>query len=311
MKNLKYLFGALLISAVGFTSCNGDDPIPPPEPPDPPAPTLPEVEAREGYVMIVLNTVNEAEVCNGLVFAGNFNDFNTAEAIPFVEIEDFDGDGQWWVAAVPLADLDAGEEYLRGKPNQLNDDGSFPGSWDFQWFAQLDGAGDVINESEVIEGDAYVNEEFNGEMELRIREGAFDGVVYIRAFAWKRNPCVEPETFDITFRVTVPELPEEYVVTMNGEMNNWANDGYEPIQLTRVNATTWEVTLSDVLEGAQYKYLLNGNWAYEEIAAVPEGEECAGGVGNRRVNDRTMNDTVANFRNVTATHCDDVPTDED
>lgn len=297
MKNLKYFFGALLVSAIGFTSCNGDDPVTPTPPPPPPA-EVPEVEARAGYVMIVLNTVNEAaNPCNGLVFAGNYNGFNTEEAVSFEAIEGYDG---WWVAAVSLADLDAGEEYLRGKPNQLNEDGSFPGSWDFQWFAQLDNAGDVINQSEIIQGDAYLNEEFGGEMELRIREGAFDGVVYIRAFAWKRNPCVEPDLFDITFNVTIPEIGADDVVHIVGEINGWDASA---TPMTRVNATTWTITLEDILFGAQYKYVVNGSWDFEELSTLTE-DGCAEGTSNRRVNDRTMNDTVRNFRGITAERCE-------
>jgi len=300
MKSLKYFFGALLISAVGFTSCNNDDPVPPTPPPPPPS-TLPEVEAREGYVALVLNTVTQADVCNGLVFAGSYNDWNTNPNY-MVHFEAIEGYPNWWLAYIPMTDLAEDAEYMRGKPNQLDSDGNFPSSWDYQWHALMDAAGEVDREVEVISGRAELQPDYNFEQSLVVMLDA--DVVYIRTHSWLRNPCVEAETYTITFNVTVPELDEEHVVYINGHMFDWTAT---PMNRTN-NPNVWTITVDDVEFGAEYRYILNGSWDYEELTAGECGDRFPA-VGNRRVNDRTMNDTVGNFQNVTAPRCP--PTEED
>lgn|GEM_PF-3131337 len=266
-------------------------------PPQPPPDSAPKIEARAGYVALVLNTVGEADVCNSLVFAGNYNGWNTnpANMAHFEPIQNYPN---WWVAFVPMTDLYEGEEYMRGKPNQLNEDGSFPSSWDFQWHALMDDSNQVIQEVEVISGRASLRSSFGLEQDLIVELDA--DVVYIRTHAWKVNPCVEIPTYTITFNVTIPTIGTTDVVYIVGEMNSWRVNA-TPMNRTS-NPNVWTITLEDVLLDAQYRYVVNGSWNYEELDVLTE-DNCAEGTVNRRVNDRTMNDTVRNFRGITAERC--------
>jgi len=295
MKSLKKILGALLICAVAFSACNKDEPEPPPPPP-PPAGDMPEVAPVAGKIVIVLNTANEADVCNGLVFAGNYNDWNTdpAQMAHFVAIEGFEG---WYKAEITPAEPGGG---VSGKPNQLDGDGNFPSSWDYQWFAQMDGE-TVVNQCEIIEGDAVLYDEYAGEKGLEIAAGA--DVVYIRAHAWKKNPCIPAVTYTITFNVTVPdELESSDVVYIVGGLNGWTVDASP---MTK-SGNIWTITLDEIEFGTEYKYVLNASWDYEELKAVAEGEFCADPVANRKVNDRTMDDVVENFRGITAERCGNI-----
>jgi len=296
MKTIKFLSMALLASAVVFSSCKGNDPKPEPEPSE----TMPEVAAVAGKVVIVLNCVDEAEVCNPIVFAGNYNEWNVsnpAEMATFEAIEGYDG---WYkVEITPDAAAATETSILEGKPNQLDKDGSFPSSWDFQWLAQTDDAGNVVNPCEVLKGSASLKTEYDVESSLIVAPGA--DVVYIRAHAWKKNPCVEAEKFNITFNVSVPAgLPESAIVYIAGGMNGWSADASP---LTKVDATHWTISFESIELGVEYKYLLNQSWDNEELQAKEADADCANGVGNRKTNDRTMNDVVANFAGVTAAKC--------
>ena len=303
MKNLKYFFGALLISAVAFTACSDkDDPLPPTDPGGEEPSTIgdvPEVAPVPGKIVLVLNCVEDAEVCNGLVFAGDYNGYSTNpdEMAKFEPIEGFDG---WYRAEFAPEEAGGG---AKGKPNQLASDGSFPSSWDYQWFAQMSGE-DVVNQCELISGNADLYDEYNGEKGLEIFAGA--DVVYIRAYAWKKNPCIPAVTYTVTFNVTVPDgLGADDVVYMAGSMNSWTPDA---TPLAKTGPNTWSITLNEIEYGTEYKYLLNGNWDFEELKATEDDASCADGIGpNRKVNDLVMNDVVGNFKKVTTCFDADYP----
>jgi len=298
MKSLKYFFGALLIGAIAFSACN-KDPKPEPDPDPDITGDLPEVAAVPGKIVLVLNCVEDAQVCHDLVFAGDYNGWKItpADMVKFVPIADFDG---WYKAEItPTATPEDPNVALRGKPNQLASDGSFPSSWDYQWFAQMkDGA--VANECEIIQGDASLYDEYNGEKGLSVNVGA--NVVYIRAYAWKKNPCIPAEKYTITFNATVPDgLGSDDVVYIVGGMNDWTVDANP---MTK-SGNTWSITLNDIEFDTEYKYVVNGSWTFEELRAAESGADCATQTTNRKVNDRTMTDIVENFRLITIDRCGD------
>ena len=300
MKNLKYFLGALLFSAVTFVACNGnDDPVTPTPDPEPPIKKdMPEVDPVAGKIVVVLNCVDDAVVCSDLVFAGNYNGYNTnpAEMAKFEPIEGWDG---WYKTVFEPADP---EGVTQGKPCQLAQDGTFPSSWDHQWISQSDADGNVIEGKacEIIKGDAVLTVEYTVESRLDIAAGA--DVVYVRTHAWKKNPCEKAPTYEITFNVTVPSgLGASDIVYVVGGMNGWTPTA---TALTKKTGNTWSVVVKEVEFGTEYKYVLNGSWDFEELLAIEDGADCAKGIpSNRKVNDREMNDVVGNFKDVTAEKC--------
>jgi len=300
MKSLKKIFWALMICAIAISACSKEEKPDPPPPPPPPPGDMPEVAPVSGKVVIVFNAVGKAEVCGDIVFAGDYGpdgDWVTdpAVAAKFVAIPDWPG----WFKAEVTPSVPGGA--LRGKPNHLADDGTFPSDWAHQWFPEMEGE-NIINDCEILEGDAELTIEHTYEKRLDIAAGA--DVVYIRGFAWKRNPCVPPVTYDITFNVTVPAgLGADDIVYIVGGMNNWMNDGVPPTPLTKTsNPLVWTVSLPEVMEGTEYKYIVNapeGGWDFRERGDISDDPDCADDIDNRKVNDRTMNDVVKHFAGIT------------
>ena len=119
------------------------------------------------------------------------------------------------------------------------------------------------------------------------------------------SATAEPRTVTVVFNVTVPAATDGtgrsvYVAglldRLDGNLPPWDPGG---VVLTRVNATTWTVTLTG-REGTQieYKYTL-GSWDYVEK------EGACGEIANRTLTlnygatgTQTVNDTVINWRNV-------------
>jgi len=293
MKKLKYfLVAALMFSAIAFNAC-GDSSESEPEPPKS---EMPEVEAVAGKIVLVLHCVNEAKVCNGIVFAGDYNGYNTEdvnEMAKFEPIPDYDG---WFKVELTPSEPGGG---ITGKPNHLTSEGNFPSDWAHQWFAEMDAAGEVVNQCQLIKGSAeVVEDDYAGEMNLIMFSSA--DVVYVRAFAWKINPCIPPTIYEeVTFNVTVPDgLEPDDVVYIVGGMNEW---NQTETQMTK-SGNVWTFTFENVVDGTEYKYVLNGSWDFEELEAIGD-EGCAEGIRNRKVVARTMNDVVLNFRGRTAEKC--------
>ena len=307
------MMGALLVGAAMFAACEdpntgsgngnngGNDSIEV----TPPVTDQPEVEPVEGKVVIVLNTVDEAEVCNGLVFAGDYNgSASQSDLNQMVRFEPIDGYQGWYrTEFTPNPEGSSKEGYIAsGKPCQLASDGTFPSSWDYQWFAQTNDAGEVVNECEVIEGAAELYDEYNGEKGLGVQEGA--DVVYIRAHAWKKNPCVPAETYTIQFTATLTEpLVDSCTLHIAGGMNGWNTTA---TALTpNEDRTVWTVSIENCELDMEYKYLAVGvgGGQYWELKEAAEGADCAEAQGNRKISDREMNDKVYEFENLTLPKC--------
>ena len=88
----------------------------------------------------------------------------------------------------------------------------------------------------------------------------------------------------VTYTVTVPSGTN--VVYIAGQMNGWST---EANQMTKVNATTFTITIATATTDMKYKYLSGPNWAYEEQTA-----------GGGQQPDRTWaaNDVVAKWKAV-------------
>jgi hypothetical protein len=88
---------------------------------------------------------------------------------------------------------------------------------------------------------------------------------------------VSAMTGGVTYTVTVPSGTN--TVYIAGAMNGWNTTANE---MTKVNATTFTVTIDAATEADEYKYLSGPDWAYEEVALgggnqpnrtwVPEGD---------------------------------------
>ena len=292
MKNLKFFFAALVCATMTFVACEdpGKDPGKDPGQNDttvvtPPTSDMPEVAPVEGKIVVVFNAVDQAEVCNGLVFAGDYNGYNT-NAADMAKFEAIEGYNNWFKVEITPCTEGKTEGYaLIGKPCQLAADGSFPGSWDYQWHAKLNDAGEVDTEVEIIKGNAELQPDYNLEKKLAVFDGA--DVVYVRAYAWKKNPCVPVDKYTISFEVTTKfAVADSLTVNVAGAMNGWNASG--SLMTPNADRTVWTVSIDEVELGMEYKYTLVGasGAAYWE-----QGD-------NRKVDDREMYDEVEFFDNI-------------
>ena len=292
MKNLKFFFAALVCATMTFVACEdpGKDPGKDPGQNDttvvtPPTSDMPEVAPVEGKIVVVFNAVDQAEVCNGLVFAGDYNGYNT-NAADMAAFEPIEGYANWFKVEITPCTEGKTEGYaLIGKPCQLAADGSFPGSWDYQWHAKLNDAGEVDTEVEIIKGNAELQPDYNLEKKLAVFDGA--DVVYVRAYAWKKNPCVPVEKYTVSFEVTTKfAVADSLTVNVAGAMNGWNASG--SLMTPNADRTVWTVSIDAVELGMEYKYTLvaeSGNTYWEQ------GD-------NRKVDDREMYDEVEFFDSI-------------
>lgn len=255
---------------------------------------VPVVEATEGAVTVVWNAVGFVpcmEEGNQLVFAGDYNGYNTdpAAMAKFEAIEGYEG---WWKAVITPADASL-TPVLAGKPCALYMDGTFPSSWDHQWLNVEAGA------CEVIDGDATLEVEYEVESKLIVNSNS--SVVYVRSYGFKTDPCLEPEKYTVTLTASAPELPEGTIVYAVGAFNSWTTDA---TPMTLANGV-WTATIENVVMGAEYKYVANASWDYEELLEAAEGAVCAEGLsGNRKINDVDVVDAIGNFKDITIMKCD-------
>jgi hypothetical protein len=119
---------------------------------------------------------------------------------------------------------------------------------------------------------------------------------------------VPPVPHDYTFTVTVPEgTPDTAKVRIVGNFAdaNWSVDT-TTMELTKGGDGKYTITLNGVLEGTDYKYVINGTWDNEELSAKEDGADCAKGIDNRKTGAETaIADVVANWKGITATKCPD------
>lgn len=295
----KFFFAALAVATVAFIGCDKKTVDEPENPngqdttvviPETEIAEQPVIEATEGAVTIVWCPVGFKPCAdNQLVFAGDYNGYNTDPAA-MAHFEAVEGANGWYVAVITPADP-AASPVLAGKPCALAADGSFPASWDHQWLNVDAGA------CEVIEGPASLEVEYEVESKLIVESNS--SVVYVRSYGFKSEPCVEPEKYTVTFTATAPALPEGVIVYAVGDFNSWTADG---TPMTYANGV-WTVTVDEVPLAGGYKYVANGTWDNEELAAVEEGAECANAISNRALVDVENVDVIENFKDITISKC--------
>jgi hypothetical protein len=160
------------------------------------------------------------------------------------KFEAIEGYDNWFKVVITPCTEGKTEGYaLIGKPCQLAADGSFPGSWDYQWHAKLNEAGEVDTEVEIIKGNAELQPDYNLEKKLAVFDGA--DVVYVRAYAWKKNPCVPVEKYTVSFEVTTKfAVADSLTVNVAGAMNGWNASG--SLMTPNADRTVWTVSIDAV-----------------------------------------------------------------
>lgn len=293
MKTLKVFMGAFLVGAVIFAGCKKDEKKE--ATPDIKS-TVPEVAATEGAYTVVWNAVDYSD-CNGLVFAGNYNGWNT-EVENLAAFEKIEGYTNWYKAViVPTSEI----TQLEGKPCALAADGTFPSGWDHQWI------GSEEKPCELVKGEATFEVEY--ETETKMIVPTIGGVVYVRSYQFKVNPCVDEPEYEIAFNLTLEqEVADTVKVYVVGDFveNSWSSENPFAYEMTRVDGKTFKIEGIKAKIGREYKYAANGSWDYEMVVAAPsEGDTCSAKSGNLKIADVTMNDVIYGFKNINASICPD------
>ncbi len=289
MKTLKVFMGAFLVGAVIFAGCKKDE-NKEANTPDIKS-TVPEVAATEGAYTVVWNAVDYSD-CNGLVFAGNYNGWST-EVEGMAKFEKIEGYTNWYKAViVPTSEITK----LEGKPCALASDGTFPSGWDHQWI------GSEEKPCEVVKGEATFEVEYSTETKMIVP--TIGGVVYVRSYQFKVDPCVEEQEYEIAFNLTLgQELADDVKVYVIGDFveNGWTLDAYE---MTRVNNTTFKIDGIKAKIGREYKYAANASWNHEMVVNAPsEGDTCSAKSAGLKIADVTMNDILFGFDSINALIC--------
>ena len=250
---------------------------------------IPYVVPTKGAYTVVWNAVDYSE-CNGLVFAGNYNGYDTDTAT-MAKFEKIKGYTNWYKAVIiPTGSIDQ----LEGKPCALASDGTFPAQWDYQWI------GTEEKPCEVVKGEVEFFSEYVVETNMVVRQ--IDSVVYVRSYQFKHDPCVEETVDDITFNLTLAQSVSAdtkiYVVGDFAE-HIWEPDAYE---MTRIDNTHFTTTIKARI-GREYKYVANGSWDYKMLAFPEEGETCSMSLSNLTIDGTTISDYGYGFMNINATYC--------
>lgn len=254
---------------------------------------LPQVAPTPGKYTIVWNAVDYSE-CNDLVFAGNYNAWNTTDVANMAKFEKIVGYTNWYKAVITPTEA---IEQLEGKPCALAADGTFPISWDHQWI------GSEEKPCEILKGDAELLIEYANETKLIVRQ--IGSVVYVRSYQFMWDPCTIEQVYDVTFNLTTAQaMPADATVYVVGNFvkNAWETDAYP---MTRINDTHFTATVKAKM-GRDYKYVVNGSWDYEMMDFPAGDRNCSDIPGsNLWITDVTMTDYVYGFRNINATYCGD------
>ena len=171
-------------------------------------PTVTDLAAAgyDGATKRVIVLYFDEQVCNDIVWAGSYNEWNLtpAEMLHFEPLEGFDG---WYAVEVddaraPQIDQtdDTGNKCCVGKPVQLKKDGSF--SWDFQ-------AGDAeawINMAQPDTKQHYIYGGYSGEADICWNEyGVY--IYEVDYFKLHNSPCGEDKPkHDYKITAYLPEF---------------------------------------------------------------------------------------------------------
>lgn len=197
----------------------------------------------------------EGEICNDIVFAGTYNNWNTnpAEMAKFAPLEGFEG---WYYVAV----TDYASN-IQGKPVQLKNDGSF--AWEYQ-------TGDV-DSWELISGYVEIVPGYGNESDL-VGYSTTEPVIMISKY-FKDSPCHVLER-DYIIRLKAPNCAGEdsvyYEPAIIGSFNNWT----EGVAANyKDDATAEYVFLVSTNEGGEFKFRALGitDWSNEILVLNEDG----------------------------------------
>lgn len=177
----------------------------------------------------------EAEICNEVVFAGSYNNWNTepANMAKFAALPGFEG---WYYVAVTDE-----SESIEGKPVQLNADGSF--SWDNQ-------TGDPAS-WELVSGTVNIVEGYGDEANLKGYSTAEPVILISKYFKLHKDICSYVAEFaDYTILLNAPWCAGEdgtyFEPAIIGDFNTWTEgvvaddineDGYYVFNLKQAEKT--------------------------------------------------------------------------
>ena len=177
----------------------------------------------------------EAEICNEVVFAGSYNNWNTepANMAKFAALPGFEG---WYYVAVTDE-----SESIEGKPVQLNADGSF--SWDNQ-------TGDPAS-WELVSGTVNIEEGYGDEANLKGYSTAEPVILISKYFKLHKDICSYVAEFaDYTILLNAPWCAGEdgtyFEPAIIGDFNTWTEgvvaddineDGYYVFNLKQAEKT--------------------------------------------------------------------------
>ncbi len=197
-------------------------------------------------------------VCNDVVWAGSYNEWNT-EPAAMLKFEALEGFADWYVVEV----VDESET-VQGKPVQLKKDASF--SWDFQ-------SGDAdawINMIQPNTKTASITPGYSGEADLTWPENG----VYIYELAYFKNhnsPCGEDKPkHDYTISAYLPDFCDDIAayadsVRVMGGFDGWSDGIWMEKKIDDDFNDFWYAELKDVEEGTEFKlrFGTDNDWAVQ------------------------------------------------
>ena len=198
----------------------------------------------------------DEEVCNPIVWAGTYNNWNTdpSQMLKFEALAGFDG---WYVVAV----IDNSASVM-GKPVQLKLDGSF--NWDFQ-------SGDY---------DAWINMNQPGTQTGSFEPGYFgeadctwpENGAYIYEVAYFKNhntPCVAVPKHDYSISLYAPKFCEAIAnyadsVRIMGGFDNWTMGKLMEKRVDANNQIYYYTTLPNTEENTEFKFRCGSmSWEFQ------------------------------------------------
>ena len=247
---------------------------------------LPTVEPVDGKCVIVWHCAEfTPSIENQLVFAGNYNSYNTA-VDQLAKFQAIDGWKEWYKVEIDVAAVDT----LMGKPCALYLDGTFPSSWDYQWVST------EAHPCTILQGEAEIEVEFEVDSKLVV-PAASGKAVYVESSAFKGgDPNKEPDTFKVSVTCIVEKpVTEGGIVCIVGAFNEW-NEKSAPELASTDGGKTWTGVVEGVVMNTEYKYVVNHDWANEQCTKDPDSEYGLK-AANCKFNDIEVEDSFYGFFN--------------
>ncbi len=307
MKKQHVIYSFCLALAGILFSCS---PATPPLPPPAVELDYPELKPVKGKIVIVANF--KEEPCNPVVLVGSYNAWKTDDLKNLLKFQPVGKVGNkewkgWYKVEVDTVGAAATKEIeengtkitkkyaLAAKPVQLKKDGSF------DWAHQVGYNTDELKGVTKKAGEVDIYKGYPGECDIFFASDAEAAVLIFDK--WKNNPCVETPKHTYTFTLKVPaSTPADAVVRIVGgfkaPLPSWDPAADATVMKKQADGS-YKITLENVEEGTEYKYVINGSWDNVELAAKEAGATCAKNIPNRKTaNKAAIADTVENWKGI-------------